>query len=217
MIKKNSQFEKEYFDKVYRNYELRNPLKKIRFYRSIVEQSVKTNKYPHILDIGCAFGKFLNSLNPEWHRFGLDTSDFAISKAQKTSHSITFVKSDLLEIPFERSFNIIAAFDILKHVADLDKVAFSIKSKLAEQGVFVFVVPVYDGPTGPLIQLLDKDTTHIHKKSRYFWLKWTKENFLLDRWFGIYRYLFPWGYYLFYPTKLLRHFSPAIIVICKKK
>ena len=83
MIKKNSQFEKEYFDKVYRNYELQNPLKKIRFYRSIVEQSVKTNKYPHILDIGCAFGKFLNSLNPEWHRFDLDTSDFAISKAQK--------------------------------------------------------------------------------------------------------------------------------------
>jgi hypothetical protein len=75
---------------------------------------------------------------------------------------------------------------------------------------------VYDGPTGPIIHALDHDPTHVHKRGRDFWLDWTRQHFVLNRWCGIYRYLLPGGYYVHVPTRLLRRATPAIAVVAHK-
>jgi SAM-dependent methyltransferase len=214
MKSRNSRlFEQEYYEKYYPDYNRQNPPKKMEFYRTLVEGTTGRIEHPRILEIGCAFGKFLSTLNPEWNRYGLDISEFAIDLAQQSVPDVQFSVSTIPHIPFQESFDVIAAFDILEHVPDLEQVIASIKSKLTPVGYFIFVVPVYDGPTAPLIRLLDKDTTHIHKESRLFWLDWARRHFQVDDWWGIYRYLFPGGYYLHKPTKRFRCFTPAIAVV----
>jgi SAM-dependent methyltransferase len=209
-------FEREYFEAVYRDYARQNPPRKLRFYRRLVERVVPADRLPRILDIGCAFGAFLSALDPKWRRFGTDVSQFATDRAAAAIPDVTFARADIHEIPFPGPFDVITAFDVIEHIPSLDAVASAVRSRLMPGGHFVFVVPVYDGVTGPLIRLLDKDETHVHKQSRDFWLRWTRENFVLLEWCGVYRYLFPGLGYVHLPTRFWRRFTPAIAVLAQR-
>jgi SAM-dependent methyltransferase len=210
-------FEQRYYETAYRNYSRQNPPRKLRFYRGLVERGAPTDRAPRILDIGCAFGAFLSALNPEWQRFGTDVSQFATDRAAFAVPGATFARADIGEIPFQGPFDVITAFDVIEHIPSLEGVAAFVRSRLMPGGHFVFVVPVYDGVTGPLIRLLDKDETHVHKRSRDFWLGWARENFVLLDWCGIYRYLIPGLGYAHLPTRLWRRFTPAIAVMAQRR
>lgn len=210
-------FEQEYYDRVYRNYARQNPARKLRFYRRLVERGAPADRPPRILDVGCAFGAFLASLDPRWERFGVDVSRFATDRAAASLPQAKFAQADIHEIPFPGPFDVITAFDVIEHIPALDAVASLVRSRLAPGGRFVFVVPVYDGVTGPVIRLLDKDETHVHKESRDFWLTWTRENFTLEDWCGVYRYLLPGLGYAHWPTRRLRRFTPAIVVTARTR
>ena len=209
-------FEQEYYEKYYSNYNLQNPPDKLEFYNMLINRAADRIQQPRILEIGCAFGKLLSILNPDWHRYGLDISEYAIDKAHRLIPDAKLIVSSITNIPFKESFDVIVAFDSLEHIHDLEQAAQSVKSKIKKNGHFIFVVPVYDGLTGPLIRLLDKDTTHIHKKSRDFWIEWTMLNFKIDEWWGIYRYFSPGGHYLHITTKIFRRFTPAIAIVAHK-
>ncbi|HLG22890.1 MAG TPA: class I SAM-dependent methyltransferase [Candidatus Manganitrophaceae bacterium] len=209
-------FEREYFEKYYTDYALQNPPRKMRFYRALAERAAEGIERPRILELGCAFGLFLSSLNPSWRRYGLDVSEFAIDRARRAVPDAKLSVSSAAEIPFDDSFDIIAAFDVIEHLPDLEKAALSVRSKLIPGGYFIFVVPVYDGPTGPLIRLLDRDPTHLRKESRDYWLDWARGRFQVIEWRGIYRYLLPGGYYLHRPTRMFRRYTPAIAVIARR-
>ncbi len=206
-------FEKEYYDTYYRNYALQNPPKKLAFYRKVLEMASSGIARPRVLEIGCAFGKVLSALNPEWERYGLDISEYAVDQARKSLPDAKFCVSSATEIPFDETFDIIAAFDLCEHVVDLSELKNAIRSRLKPSGNLFFVVPVYDGVTGPLICRLDKDVTHVHKESRQFWLDWAGSDFRVVEWWGIYRYLFPTGYYMHMPTRMFRNHTPAIAVL----
>jgi len=210
-------FERNYFENVYRNYSQQNPPRKLRFYRRMVERVAPTDRLPRILDIGCAFGAFLSALDPKWQRFGTDVSQFAIDRAATTVPNVAFGRGGVDEIPFSGPFDIVTSFDVIEHIPSLGTVASVVRSLLVPDGHFIFVVPVYDGVTGPLIRALDKDETHIHKRSRDFWLRWAGESFNVLDWRGIYRYLLPGLGYAHVPTRLLRRFTPAIAVIAQRK
>ncbi len=219
MNSQNLLFEQEYFEKYYADYTRQNPPKKMEFYRSLIEGTVEGIERPRILELGCAFGKFLGSLDPKWDRYGQDISEFAIERARRSIPAVSavqgpeFAVSSITHIPFVGPFDTMVSFDVLEHVEDLDRVASVVREKLSPSGHFIFVVPVYDGPTSPLIHLLDKDITHIHKKSRAFWLDWGGQHFRVNDWWGIYRFLTPFGFYIHRPTKVLRRFTPAIAVV----
>jgi SAM-dependent methyltransferase len=210
-----ARFEKDYYDTVYRSYARQNPPRKLRFYRGLVERDAPPDRPPRILDIGCAFGSFLSSLDPRWERFGVDVSRFATERAALAVPEAKFARAEIHEIPFAGPFDVITAFDVIEHIPSLESVASFVRSKLAPGGRFVFVVPVYDGVTGPIIRLLDRDETHVHKRSRDFWLDWTRENFSLLEWWGLYRYLLPGLGYVHLPTRLWRRFTPAIAVTAR--
>jgi SAM-dependent methyltransferase len=209
-------FEQGYYAAVYPDYARQNPPRKLRFYRRLVERDAPAGGAVRILDIGCAFGAFLSSLDPRWERYGTDVSRYAVEKAAEAVPGVRFAHADVDAIPFPGPFDVITAFDVIEHIPSLDQVASTVGSLLAPGGHFVFVVPVYDGVTGPVIRLLDKDETHLHKRSRDFWLEWAAERFEVVSWCGIYRYLVPGLGYAHVPTRRLRRFTPAIAVTARR-
>ncbi|HEY3155756.1 MAG TPA: class I SAM-dependent methyltransferase [Candidatus Eisenbacteria bacterium] len=216
-VASEGKFERDYFEKTYRNYSRQNPRRKLCFYRGLVERAAPRDRAPRILDIGCAFGAFLSELDPQWKRFGIDVSEFAIERAAQVLPDATFARAGATDIPFPGPFDVITALDVIEHVPSLEQVASSIKAKLSPEGCFLFVVPVYDGVTGPAVHLLDRDETHLHKRSRGFWLRWAEEHFVPVEWLGLLRYLLPGGYYLHVSTRALRRFTPAIAVVARNR
>ena len=203
-------FDRAYYETHYRDYERQNSARKLRFYRRLAETAAAGCPRPRILDIGCAFGLFLSHLNPAWDRFGLDASEYAIGCARERVPGVDFAVSAPGEFPFEGPFDVITAFDVFEHIPSLNPTLEWISSNLRPGGGLVFVVPVYDGPTGPLIRFLDKDPSHVHRRSRDFWLGLASGRLGLLEWCGIYRYLFPGGFYLHVVTRRWRKCTPAI-------
>src|SRR5262249_18396627 len=159
----------------------------------------------------CAFGTFLRSLGPGWEVCGSDPSAFAIARARELCPDGDFrVGSATDGAPeggadplFPGRFGVVTAFDVVQHVPALDGVASSVNAQLADGGLFVFVVPVYDGLSGPVIRALDRDPTHVHKWPRRRWLAWAGRHFGLLDWSGTLRYLLPGvKYYVHLPTRL---------------
>ena len=212
-----TQFGKEYFDHNYRDYLRQNPEYKMRFYRSLVLEHTHDIAAPKVLDMGCAFGRFLGHMDAKWCRIGIDISEYAVHEAARTVPAGQFVVASCTAVPFRGPFHAIVAFDVIEHVPDLDEVASFVNSELDGRGVFVFVVPVYDGPLGHIVRCMDKDPTHVHKNSREFWLSWARRNFEPVSWTGIFRYLLPRGPYVNWPNRRLRSVAPAIGVTVRRR
>lgn len=211
-------FDRRYYETYYRDYTLQNPERKLRFYRRFIEKNLGASVPRVIHDMGCAFGAFLGSLDEHWEIHGSDVSQFAIDQARTECPRGQFLVGDASQEPIhERKFGVVTAMDVIEHVPDLGRVARSVNDQLVAGGLFVFVVPVYDGLSGPAIRALDRDPTHVHKWPRQRWLDWAAAEFELVEWKGIVRYLLPFGYYLHVVTDRCRRNTPAIIVACRKR
>jgi len=215
MTAAEDRFERDYFETAYGDYRAQNPPRKMRFYRGLAERAAKGIERPRILELGCAFGTFLASLGSGWARFGIDVSRFAVEEARRRVPEADFAVAPAGQVPFDGPFDVVAAFDVLEHVADLDGALETVMARLAPGGALVFVVPVYDGPTGPLIRALDKDETHVHKEARRFWLKRIGRELRVEEYWGVFRYLLPGRVYAHWPTRALRAWAPAIAVVAR--
>lgn len=208
-------FEQDYYRYIYRDYLKHNPLYKLNFYlRKIKQYAPKAQK---LLDVGCGPGLFLESASRFYQVYGVEVSDYALKLALERVPRARIKKGSIEEIYFPTQMDVVSAFDVLEHVPDLKKAFSGMKNQLKREGLVVFVVPVYDGLVGRLVDLLDKDETHVHKKSRWWWIERVAEHFEILEWFGIWRYLLPLGLYVNFPTKWLRNFSPSIMLIARKK
>jgi SAM-dependent methyltransferase len=212
-----SQFDRAYYERYYKNYFRQNPDYKMAFYRELVLAHTRRIEQPRILDMGCAFGRFLAHMDGSWRRVGIDISEYAVREARRSVDSVTLAVASCTAIPFRGPFHAIVAFDVIEHVPDLQSVATFVNLELDGDGVFVFVVPVYDGPFGGIVRLLDKDPTHVHKNSRQFWLDWAGQHFELTSWTGIFRYLLPYGTYINWSNRTLRVIAPAIAVVVRRR
>jgi SAM-dependent methyltransferase len=211
-------FESEYYRANYRDYAGQNPPRKLAFYARYIARHADASAPRSIHDLGCAFGALLGSLDGSWSIHGSDVSAYAIERAARAHPRGVFRVGDAARAPvFPGPFGVVTAFDVIEHVPDLDRLAEAVDGQLADRGLFVFVVPVYDGLSGPIIRRLDRDPTHVHKWPRRRWLSWAGSHFELLDWTGIVRYLLPTRYYLHRPSRLLRDHTPAIIVACRKR
>ena len=208
-------FERQYFETAYFDYERQNPSWKLRFYRRLVDAHLLAPDRPAILEIGCGLGSFLASLDARWMKYGFDVSAYAVSRARARNPGARLVVASGAQIPFARRFDAIVSFDVLEHLPDPDAALAQVASHLAPAGVFAFVVPVYDGLSGPIIRRLDHDVTHLQKHGRDFWLRLVSARFRVLAWHGLVRYLLPGGVYLNWPTTIWRRHTPAIAVVAR--
>jgi SAM-dependent methyltransferase len=209
-------FEEEYFTRVYRHYARQNPPRKLAMYRRLLERHLSAQLNPRILDVGCGPGSFLASLGGGWRKAGLDVSHYGVGIARARNPGAALVVGSAEHLPFKGPFDAIVSFDVIEHVVDPAAAFDEILSRLAPSGVFVFVVPVYDGLSAPIIRVLDRDPTHLHKRPRSFWLDLAQSRFDVREWFGLVRYLLPGGWYFNWATRAMRHHAPAVAVVARR-
>src|SRR6266852_5937419 len=109
-------FDKQYFQSAYQDYAKQNTPRKLRFYRRLLEQYLPASTSPRVLDMGCAFGFFLETLNGNCHKFGMDISEYAVTLAAERVPDGHFVVADCAMPPFACRFAVIVAFDVFEHV-----------------------------------------------------------------------------------------------------
>jgi SAM-dependent methyltransferase len=149
---------------------------------------------------------------------GVDVSEFAVRAHAATYPDETFIVCDAEHIAdLGQIFHVVTAFDVLEHLHDPDGAASAISRSLVEGGTLIFVVPVYDGPLGPVVRILDRDETHVQLRSRQWWLDWAGSHFKVAESLGIFRMLTPWNQYIHLPTQTFRKIAPAILVTATRQ
>lgn len=211
----SEKFSKKYFDTAYGPYyHLRNPRHKwVSFLAEIRKYITKGS----LLDIGCAYGLFLREASQYFECTGTDISEHAISYARSTlPDDIEVFVGAVGSLPGNRQYDLITCFDILEHTKDLGEALENIHDLLKDNGVLAITVPVYDGPLGWLVNILDKDKTHTYRRSRGFWLEEVSRRFdILDH-IGIWRYFFFHRFYLNLMSRATRRITPAMMILARK-
>lgn len=207
-------FDKSYFDTNYGDYATQNPERKLRHYHDVIRTRVGDGGV-RAIDIGCGLGTwagFLAESEPDWSVTGMDVDPDVVADNARRVPNVTFQVGRAGEGRPTQPYDLLTALDVLEHVPDIESHFGDICRWLSPEGVFAFVVPVYDGPLGPLVHLLDQDPTHIHKWGRRRWLELAQRHLTDIEWHGAFRLLLPWGYYVHFPSRRLRSVAPAIMV-----
>jgi SAM-dependent methyltransferase len=202
-----------YYAENYPDYTAQNPPRKIGFYRRLLRRHVEPGA--RLFELGVGLGLFLESVRSEYDCAGCDINLFGVEQTRKRTGLERLHAGSHETLGREPSPDVVVAWDVLEHLPDLDDSLREIRARLAAGGHLIGVVPVYDGPLGWLVRLLDKDPTHVTKQGRHFWLrKLTEAGFEVREWGGILRRLVGSRYiHLTAPQPLLRPLGSAIYFV----
>ncbi len=105
---------------------------------------------PTVLDIGCAFGPFLDAANDAgWQVFGTDVSPDAIQYVQNTLHypasCAAFPAFDAAAEFGIKQFDAVTMWFVIEHFQNLDAVLRAVSKMLKMGGVFAFSTPSASG------------------------------------------------------------------------
>lgn len=108
---------------------------------------------PAVLDVGCAFGPFLDAANDAgWQVFGTDISQEAVSYVQDKLHypaSLSaFPAFDSVTEFGIKEFDVVTMWYVIEHFQDLDSVLKAVSKVLKRGGVFAFSTPSASGVSG---------------------------------------------------------------------
>ncbi|PYQ07897.1 MAG: hypothetical protein DMF82_02665 [Acidobacteria bacterium] len=204
-----------YFDKAYGgDYVRRNPPYK---WRAFPREVLRFRRKGRLLEAGCGFGLFLREAGAHFDCVGCDVSEYAVRQARaRLPAAVPLFCGSLPALALRRGFDVIAAFDVIEHIADLPCVFADADRLLCPGGLLVFTVPVYDGPLGWLVDRLDHDETHVHRRGRDFWLSQVPASFSVRHYTGVWRYFFFGRFYLNLVSRLSRRWTTAILVVAEK-
>jgi SAM-dependent methyltransferase len=211
-VEQTAAFEQPYFEDVYgAAYDRRNPRYKHRSYLREVRRVAPEGG--RLLDVGCAYGRFVREAARHYSCSGCDVSQHAVEVASRRLPGVRIFRCDVLGLPPTGLYDVVTCFDVLEHVPDLDGALAHLRRVLRPGGILALTVPVYDTPVGRLVRVLDRDPTHVHKLPRRAWPDRLRGAGFDDvRWRGILRYHFGGALYLHWCSRPTRRFSPAILV-----
>lgn len=208
-----------YFDSAYRHYDTQNPPSKLQHYLDVIGARLQVSQ-PRLLDVGCGRGFFLrhaHDRHTDWDLYGIDPEAEGVTDTSTAVPDAAVIRGRADSMPYRpESFDVITAWDVLEHLPDLDLALSEMVRCLRTGGLLAVVVPVYDGITGALVRALDRDPTHVHKRSRKFWTGLLDTSLDRVEWHGIYRYMITKSRYVHRPTRRLRETTPAILITAFK-
>jgi len=110
-----------------------------------------------ILDVRCAYGYFIKHLTPQFECYGMDVSAHAIEEAGRVVGRDSVRVGDVsVEVPFDRDFDAITAFDVIEHVSDYRKAIKNMANKLKAGGILYMEFPVKKA-------IIDRDQSHHYR------------------------------------------------------
>jgi SAM-dependent methyltransferase len=216
----NNHFNKEYFNGKGSNYKDYNEMDCDHYWMKRLNPLLNYVKRGRLLELGCAYGFFLKRAKRFFDVIGLDVSEYALEQTRFHTPECRLEACDLNNrLPFgESEFDVIAAFDTLEHVVNMDFCIGEISRVLKRGGFFVFQVPVRNVSTR-LLGFLDMDKTHVSITSEEKLMSLFSRNclHLLE---GMSLYTIPvvpalieiWS-----GKRIARYVLPYIYGICKKK
>ena len=202
-----------YYAENYPDYAAQNPARKLAFYRRLLRRHVRPGA--RLFELGVGLGLFLESVRGEYECAGCDVNAFGLEQTRKRTGLERLYLGSVETLSREPAPDAVVAWDVLEHLPDLDGALRTLRASLAGGGCLIGAVPVYDGPLGWLVRLLDRDPTHVTKESRHFWLRKLKEaGFEVREWGGILRKLAgPYYVHLTWPQSLLRRAGSALYFV----
>lgn len=208
-------FDGGYFESNYRDYEGQNPPAKLDHYLTSIRQRWTPREQTTFLDVGCGLGLWAQHVahrEPDWNVHAMDVDADVVALNATRFPQVRFIAGRAGEGSPAAHYDVVTAMDVLEHIPDVERRFADTLDWLRPGGLVVFVVPVYDGPLGPLVHLLDSDPTHIHKWGRRRWLALARDRLDDIEWHGLFRLMLPWGHYVHFSSRLLRWVAPAILV-----
>lgn len=210
-------FDEAYFTRVSNyggRYQRFNPPHKISGYLNEVRRMRPAGT---LLDVGCAFGGFLERAKRYYTSEGLDISAYALARARQRLPEVVLHHTSIEAFAAGRTYDVVTCFDVIEHVPDLGTALARLRALLAPDGILAIAMPVYDTLPGRLFGLIDRDPTHVHRDGRHSWLRRLREAGLEPTVVkGILRAPLP-GAFLHLISPIFRWFSSALFVICTRR
>jgi SAM-dependent methyltransferase len=210
-------FDEAYFTQVSNyagRYDRYNPPHKIAGYLNEIRHLRPDGS---LIDVGCAFGGFLQEARRHFACEGVDISGYALRLARERLPGIPLHHEALQTFRPGRTFDVVTCFDVLEHIPDLDPALGCLRALIAPGGVLALAVPVYDTPPGWAFGIIDRDPTHVHRFGRGDWLaRLTRAGLRPVIYKGIVRIPLP-GYFVHAMHPVFRWFSSAIFVVCARE
>lgn len=208
--------EDDYITSAYNGkYEPRNPPRKWKGY---LERILRHRSHGRLLDVGCAWGLFLVQAQAHFECAGTDVSEAALEHARRRLPTSTpLFRGNLGELPEDEAYDVVTCFDVVEHCAELARVWQNLWNLLKPGGILALTIPVYDGPLGSVVNLLDKDRTHVHRRERAFWIGQVQGRFRILEYDGIWRYFFFDRCYLSIVSSRSRSIATAIMLVCERQ
>ncbi len=204
-----------YYAENYSDYTAQNPAHKLGFYRELLRRYVAPGA--RLFELGVGLGLFLETVRSEYECSGCDINGYGVEQTRRRT-GLSSLRVGSTETLGGESPDVVVAWDVLEHLPDLGEALRAIHAGLVPGGYLIAVVPVYDGPLGWLVTLLDKDPTHVTKESRRFWLrKLAEAGFEVREWGGVLRRLVGSRYlHLTRPQPVLRRIGSALYFVARK-
>ena len=206
-----------YYREQYRDYDRQNSARKIGFYMRLVRRWARPHARVH--EIGTGLGAFLAEATREFQCSGSEVNEYGLEMTRRRAGGADLSHGSYERIPHSPGPDVVVAWDVLEHMPDLDRALDCVKTRLPPGGLLMAVVPVYDGPLGPVVRWLDRDPTHVWKWPRSRWIQTlTDHGFELVETGGVVRYLVAgrWYLHLTRPAGLWRQIGSAFWFVARR-
>ncbi len=127
-----------------------------------------------LLDVGCGIGMFLETMAAEFDLYGVDISEYAIKVCAQRLPNAQLAAGSLIEgLPFDRTFDVISAINVMEHLEDPLGAARVVRSRLRPGGLFVTHLPTIGNKLQARLYKgsYDQDPTHIYRPSGAAYLR----------------------------------------------
>lgn len=133
-----------------------------RLYSPLKKYIAKKQK-ARVLDIGCAYGFILERFPQTYEKFGLDISNYAISKAKKRVPNGIFKIADAQKkFDFKKNyFDFVIANDVLEHLEKPEAALSNIYTILKDDGILYINTPNLNFIRKTVYHYADKMEHHI--------------------------------------------------------